>query len=286
MKKFINQLHLKIVDYYLKALSQAFNINNLLYLYSIFTLISITQIITGVIWAMHYTANGLEAFKFIFDIWCDINNGLLVLLFYSFSLASFFLGYFFGEKSLLKRSYLLPKAYPFLTINLTSMMPTAVTPTAVGTGYIIYKIVLFGAFGLGANMYMNNVWAHISGPITELMLAQLTFLINEWTSTTMNMLNLIDTRLDWNDRDAVWKAYCYMTNYMRSTIGWRDRLLYIVDLVDGQFPVDVLVPLEDATSHYVYYSALLLAQYRRMEQMFNITHSPIGESGLEVIEIL
>jgi ubiquinol-cytochrome c reductase cytochrome b subunit len=81
---------LKLVNPYLIDASQPSNISYLWNFGSLLASCLIIQIITGVILAMHYNGNILEAFNSIEHIMRDVNNGWLIRYFHANTASAFF----------------------------------------------------------------------------------------------------------------------------------------------------------------------------------------------------
>lgn len=119
---------LKMVNSYIIDSPQPSNINYLWNFGSLLALCLAIQIATGVILAMHYTPNVLEAFDSIEHIMRDVNNGWLIRYLHSNTASAFFfLVYLHIGRGLYYGSYKSPRTLTWVigTILLIAMMATA-----------------------------------------------------------------------------------------------------------------------------------------------------------------
>jgi len=124
---------LKLLNSYLIDASQPSNISYLWNFGSLLALCLGIQIVTGVLLAMHYNANVLEAFNSVEHIMRDVKNGWLIRYFHANTASAFFfLVYLHIGRGLYYGSYKKPRA-------LVWIIGTVIFIVMMATGFLGYE---------------------------------------------------------------------------------------------------------------------------------------------------
>jgi ubiquinol-cytochrome c reductase cytochrome b subunit len=144
---------LKLANSYIIDSSEPSNISYLWNFGSLLGVCLIIQIITGVLLAMHYSPNVLEAFNSIEHIMRDVNNGWLIRYFHSNTASAFFtLTYLHIGRGMYYSSYRSPR-------TLTWAIGTVILILLMATGFLGY-VLPYGQMSLwGATVITNMISA-------------------------------------------------------------------------------------------------------------------------------
>jgi Cytochrome b/b6/petB len=163
---------LRLVNSYIIDSPQPSNISYLWNFGSLLAVCLVTQIITGVILAMHYNPSVLEAFNSIEHIMRDVNNGWLIRYLHSNTASAFFfLVYLHIGRGLYYGSYRTPRTLVWTlgTIIFLLMMATAF----LGYQYSP-KWFLLNLYFLLNTLLSSNICYYISYSLLSLSLISLT----------------------------------------------------------------------------------------------------------------
>ena len=145
---------LKLLNSYLIDASQPSNISYLWNFGSLLALCLGIQIITGVLLAMHYNANVLEAFNSVEHIMRDVKNGWLIRYFHANTASAFFfLVYLHIGRGLYYGSYKKPRA-------LVWIIGTVIFIVMMATGFLGY-VLPYGQMSLWGATVITNLMSAI-----------------------------------------------------------------------------------------------------------------------------
>jgi len=145
---------LKLLNSYLIDASQPSNISYLWNFGSLLALCLGIQIVTGVLLAMHYNANVLEAFNSVEHIMRDVKNGWLIRYFHANTASAFFfLVYLHIGRGLYYGSYKKPRA-------LVWWIGTIIFIVMMATGFLGY-VLPYGQMSLWGATVITNLMSAI-----------------------------------------------------------------------------------------------------------------------------